>query len=47
MAPDLVRRSLWFDKTPIRPGGEPERLPHTVHDLPLAPPSDGGAAGVR
>jgi hypothetical protein len=47
MAPDLVRQSLWFDKTSIRSGGEPERLPYTVYDLPLAPPSDGGAAGVR
>jgi hypothetical protein len=47
MAPDLVRQSLWFDKTSIRSGGEPERLPYTLYDLPLAPPSDGDAAGVR
>jgi hypothetical protein len=47
MAPDLVRQSLWFDKTSIRSGEEPERLPYTVYDLPLAPPPDGGAAGVR
>jgi hypothetical protein len=47
MAPDLVRQSLWFDKTSIRSGDEPERLPYTVYDLPLAPPEDGGAAGVR
>jgi len=43
--PDLVRRSLWFDKTSIRSGGEPERLPYTVYDLPLAPPPPGGQPG--
>jgi hypothetical protein len=32
-----VRQSLWFDKTSIRAGGEPERLPYTVYDLPLDP----------
>jgi hypothetical protein len=42
LAPDLVRQSLWFDKTSIRSGGEPERLPYTVYDLPLAPPPAGG-----
>ena len=47
-APDLVRQSLWFDKTSIRTGGEPERLPYTVYDLPLAPPPpDGDGADVR
>jgi hypothetical protein len=43
--PGLVRRSLWFDKTSIRSGGEPERLPYTVYDLPLAPPPPGGQPG--
>jgi hypothetical protein len=40
--PDLVRQSLWFDKTSIRFGGEPERLPYTAYDLPLTlpPPAD-------
>jgi hypothetical protein len=33
----VVRQSLWFDKTSIRAGGEPERLPYTVYDLPLDP----------
>jgi len=48
MAPDLVRQSLWFDKTSIRTGPEPERLPYTVYDLPLAPaPPDGQAGRVR
>ena len=48
MAPDLVRQSLWFDKTWIRTGPEPERLPYTVYDLPLAPaPPDGQAGRVR
>jgi hypothetical protein len=48
MAPDLVRQSLWFDKTSIRWGSEPERLPYTVYDLPLGPPApDGQAARVR
>jgi hypothetical protein len=37
--PDLVRQSLWFDKTSIRFGGEPERLPYTVSDLPLTLPT--------
>jgi hypothetical protein len=41
MAPDLVRQSLWFDKTSIRSGGEPERLPYTVYDLPLGLPDPG------
>jgi hypothetical protein len=45
MAPDLVRQSLWFDKTSIRAGGEPERLPYTVYDLPLHPPPPGGQPG--
>ncbi|HET9556629.1 MAG TPA: hypothetical protein VFS70_05775, partial [Actinomycetota bacterium] len=45
MAPDLVRQSLWFDKTSIRSGSEPERLPYTVYDLPLAPPPPGGQPG--
>jgi hypothetical protein len=48
MAPDLVRQSLWFDKTSIRSGAEPERLPYTVYDLPLAPaPPEGHVADVR
>ena len=48
MAPDLVRQSLWFDKTSIRTGPEPERLPYTVYDLPLAPaPPDGQTGRVR
>jgi hypothetical protein len=34
----VLRQSLWFDKTAIRAGGEPERLPYTVYDLPLALP---------
>jgi hypothetical protein len=42
MTPDLVRQSLWFDKTSIRSGSEPERLPYTVYDLPLAPPPANG-----
>jgi hypothetical protein len=47
-APDLVRQSLWFDKTSIRWGSEPERLPCTVDDLPLAPPPpEGQVAAVR
>jgi hypothetical protein len=37
--PDLVQQSLWFDKTSIRAGGEPVRLPYTVYQLPLDPPS--------
>jgi hypothetical protein len=37
--PDLVRQSLWFDKTSIRSRGEPERLPYTAYDLPLALPT--------
>jgi hypothetical protein len=41
MAPDLVRRSLWFDKTSIRSGGDPARLPYTVYDLPLGLPDPG------
>jgi len=45
MAADLVRQSLWFDKTSIRSGSEPERLPYTVYDLPLAPPPPGGQPG--
>jgi hypothetical protein len=45
MAPDLVRQSLWFDKTSIRSGTEPARLPYTVYDLPLAPPPPDGQAG--
>jgi hypothetical protein len=45
--PSSGATTSWFDKTSIRAGGEPERLPYTVYDLPLAPPSDGGAAGVR
>jgi hypothetical protein len=45
MAPDLVRQSLWFDKTSIRSGSEPERLPYTIYDLPLAPPPPGGQTG--
>jgi hypothetical protein len=35
---DIVRQSLWFDKTSIFSGTEPARLPYTVYDLPLAPP---------
>jgi hypothetical protein len=42
MAPDLVRQSLWFDKTSIRSGGEPDRLPYTVYDLPLTLPRPSG-----
>jgi hypothetical protein len=38
--PAFVRQSLWFDKTSIRAGGEPERLPYTVYDLPLDPPDE-------
>ena len=34
----VLRQSLWFDKTAIRTGGEPERLPYTVYDLPLTLP---------
>jgi hypothetical protein len=45
MAPDLVRQSLWFGKTSIRAGSEPERLPYTVYDLPLAPPPPDGLPG--
>jgi hypothetical protein len=45
-APDLVRQSLWFDKTSIRSGGEPERLPYTVYDLPLGLPDPGGTDRV-
>jgi hypothetical protein len=33
--PGLVRQSLWFEKASIRAGGEPERLPYTVYDLPF------------
>jgi hypothetical protein len=33
--PDVVQQSLWFDKTSIRTGGEPVRLPYTVYQLPL------------
>ena len=36
----LVRQSLWFDKTTIRSDGEPERLPYTMHELPLDPPEE-------
>jgi hypothetical protein len=36
----LVRQSLWFDKTTIRSGGEPERLPYTMHELPLDLPEE-------
>jgi hypothetical protein len=37
----VVRQSLWFDKTSIRSGGEPARMPYTIYDLPLAfPPRD-------
>jgi hypothetical protein len=47
-SPDVVRQSLWFDKTSIRSGSEPERLPYTIYDLPLAPPGpDGQTARVR
>jgi hypothetical protein len=45
MEPDLVRQSLWFDKTSIRSGSEPERLPYTIYDLPLAPPPPQGQPG--
>jgi len=41
-APGVLRQSLWFDKTSIRSGGEPERLPYTVHDLPLDPAEEEG-----
>jgi PhoD-like phosphatase len=37
--PGVVRQSLWFDKTSIRSGTEPDRLPYTVYDLPLTPPA--------
>jgi hypothetical protein len=33
--PDVVQQSLWFDKTSIRSGAEPVRLPYTVYQLPL------------
>jgi hypothetical protein len=36
---DLVQQSLWFDKTSIRAGDEPARLPYTVYQLPLNPSS--------
>jgi hypothetical protein len=36
---DLVQQSLWFDKTSIRAGDVPVRLPYTVYQLPLDPPS--------
>jgi hypothetical protein len=35
---DLVQQSLWFDKTSIRAGDEPVRLPYTVYQMPLDPP---------
>jgi len=34
-----VLQSLWFDKTSISAGTEPERLPYTVYRLPLTPPA--------
>jgi hypothetical protein len=37
--PDLLQQSLWFDKTSIRAGGQPVRLPYTAYQLPLDPPS--------
>jgi hypothetical protein len=36
---DLVQQALWFDKTSIRAGDEPVRLPYTVYQLPLYPPA--------
>ena len=38
--PGMLRQSLWFDKTSIRSGAGPERLPYTVYDLPLDPVGD-------
>ena len=38
--PGVVRQSLWFDKSSIRAGDEPERLPYTVYDLPLDLPEE-------
>jgi hypothetical protein len=42
-SPGLVRQSLWFDKTSISSGAEPDRLPYTVYDLPLTLPAPDGA----
>jgi hypothetical protein len=54
VAPDEVgvfvpgRSGALYHKTSIRSGGEPERLPSTVYDLPLAAPAaTGQVTGLR